>query len=122
MNRSDPIESSNLTDNHQPVIEIANGHIGTNHEPFLEDIGPLTTTDELTVTKENGDVTSNSEMMVEDSGVNSFRQTVFLNLNSPAADSEHNETHYRSREVDITVMATTLRREANSQNNTIGSG
>ncbi|VVA92179.1 unnamed protein product [Arabis nemorensis] len=112
MNRPDPIESSNLTDNHQPVIEIANGHIGTNNEPFLEDTGPLTTTDGLTVTKENGDVTSNSEMMVEDSGVSSFRQTILLNLNTPAADNEHNETHYKSREIDTTAMATALRREA----------
>lgn len=123
MNRPDPIASSNLTDSHQPVAEITNGHTGTNQEPFLADIGPLTThsTDRLTLLKENCDFTSNSEMMVEDLGVSSYRHAVLLDLNSPAADNEHNETHHGSREVDTIVMATALQREANSQDNTIGS-
>lgn len=116
MNFPDPVASSILTDNHQPVVVIANGHTGTNHEPFLGDTGPLTThsMDSLTLTKENGDVPSNSEMMVDDSGVSSFRQAVLLDLNSPAADNEQNETHHGT--------ATGLQGEANSQNNPIGSG
>ncbi|KAL1202453.1 ATPase family AAA domain-containing protein [Cardamine amara subsp. amara] len=114
MNCPDPIASSNLTDIHQSVVEIE-----TNHEAFLEDTGPLTTlsTDGLTLVKENVDVNSNTEMMIEDSDVSSFRQAVLLDLNSPAADHEQNETHHGSCEVETTATAI-----VNSLNNPNGSG
>ncbi|CAH2053659.1 unnamed protein product [Thlaspi arvense] len=119
MNCPDPIASSNLADNHQPVVEIANGHTGTNHEPFLDDTNPLTahSTEGLTLIKENGDDTSNSAMMMDDSGVVSFGQAVLLDLNSPAADHEPSETHHGSCEVETTATATALQGKANSQNN-----
>lgn len=118
----DPI--ANLTDNHKPVVEIANGHSGTNHEPCLEDTGYLTahSTDGLTLVKENGDVISNTEMMIEDSGVGSFRQAVLLDLNSPAADHEQNETHNGSCEVESTATAIASQGKANSLDNLNGSG
>lgn len=124
MNCPDPIASSNLTDSHQSVLEIANGHSGTNHEPSLEDTGHLTThsTDGLTLVKENGDVISNTEIMIEDSGVSSLRQAVLLDLNSPAADHEQNETHHKSCEVETTTTAIALQGKANSLENPNGSG
>jgi len=124
MNCPDPIASSNLTDNHQPVVEIANGHNGTNHESFLEDTGHLTThsTDGLTLVKENVDVISDTEMMIEDSGVNPFRQAVLLDLNSPAADHEQNETPHGSCEVETTGTVISLQEKADSLDNPNGSG
>ncbi|XP_010465454.1 PREDICTED: uncharacterized protein LOC104745798 [Camelina sativa] len=67
MNLPDPVTSSNLTDSHQPVLEMANGRCGTNHEPFREDTGHLTTqsTDGLTLVKENGDVTDSPQPVLE---------------------------------------------------------
>ncbi|CAL9220898.1 unnamed protein product [Arabidopsis halleri] len=124
INCPDPIASSNLTDNHQPVVEIANGHSGTNHEPFLEDTGHLTThsTDGLTLVKENVDVISNTEMVIEDSGVSSFRQAVLLDLNSPAADHEQNETPHGSCEVETTGTVSSLQGKADSLDHPNGSG
>ncbi|ESQ48465.1 hypothetical protein EUTSA_v100198800mg, partial [Eutrema salsugineum] len=119
MDCPDPIAA----DNHHPVVEITNGHTETNHEP-LEDTGPLTThsMDGLTLIKGNGDDTSNSAMIIDDLGVSSVRQAVLLDLNSPAADHEQSETHHGSCEVGTTATATALKGEANSQNNSIGSG
>ncbi|KAF8100310.1 hypothetical protein N665_0227s0042 [Sinapis alba] len=93
MNGSDPIASTNLTDNHQPVVEITDG------------------TDGLVLIKENGDDASNSAMLIEDAGVISLHQAAFLDLNSPAADHEMNGTNHGSREAGRTATVT---RESNS--------
>ncbi|CAH8358238.1 unnamed protein product [Eruca vesicaria subsp. sativa] len=97
----DPIASTNLTDNHQPVVEITDG---------------------LVLIKENGDDASNSAMMIEDSAVISLHQAVLLDLNSPAADHEQNETNHGSCEVETTETVTCLQEKANSENNPVGSG
>ncbi|KAL0855309.1 hypothetical protein Bca101_060462 [Brassica carinata] len=101
MNCPDSVASTNLTDNHQPVVEITDG---------------------LVLIKENGDDTSNSAMMIEESGVVSLHQAVLLDLNSPAADHEQNETHHGSCEVETTAAVTCLQEKANSDNNHVGSG
>ncbi|WZY83842.1 hypothetical protein YC2023_030226 [Brassica napus] len=93
MNCPDPIASTDLTDNHQPVVEITDG---------------------LVLIKENGDDTSNSAMLIEDSGVVSLHQAVLLDLNSPAADHEQNETQ-------TTATVTGLQEKDNSENNHVGS-
>lgn len=118
-----PIASSVLTDNHQPLVEITNAHTGTNPEP-VEDSGPPTThsTDGLTLVKENGDVASNTEMMIEDSGVSSFPQAVLLDLNSAAAGDEQDETHHGSCDVETRGAATAVQGKADSQNSLVGSG
>ncbi|EOA29712.1 hypothetical protein CARUB_v10012797mg [Capsella rubella] len=107
LNCPDSIASSNLIDSHQPLLEIANGHSGTNHEPLL-DTGHLITH-------------STDEIMIEDSGVGSLRQAV-LDLNSPAADHEQSETHQGSCEVETTTTAIALQGKANSKENPHGSG
>lgn len=94
MNCPDPIASTDLTDNHQPVVEITDG---------------------LVLIKENGDDTSNSAVLIEDSGVVSLHQAVLLDLNSPAADHEQNETQ-------TTATVTCLQEKDNSENNHVGSG
>uniref|UniRef100_A0A1J3J3C3 Tat-binding-like protein 7 n=1 Tax=Noccaea caerulescens TaxID=107243 RepID=A0A1J3J3C3_NOCCA len=118
-----PIASSILTDTHQPLVEITNAHTGTTPEPF-EDSGPPTThsTDGLTLIKENGDGASNTEMMIEDSGVSSFPQAVLLDLNSAAAGDEQDETQHGSCDVETRGVATALQGKANSQNSPVGSG
>ncbi|CAN6810720.1 unnamed protein product [Brassica oleracea] len=94
INCPDPRASTDLTDNHQPVVEITDG---------------------LVLIKENGDDTSNSAMLIEDSGVVSLHQTVLLDLNSPAADHEQNETQ-------TTATVACLQEKDNSENNHVGSG
>lgn len=101
MNCPDPIASTNLTDSHQPDLEITDG---------------------LVLIKENGDDASNSAMLIEDSRVISLHQAVLLDLNSPAADHEQNVTHNGSCEVETTATVTCVPEKANSENNPVGSG